>query len=122
MSKTYICPCCGKSYICRHTSDSYIGDNCFDCSFWLGKTEASEDRASHQVIINGEYFMLGESAGPFQGFGGQKFKIQFFDGRIVETNNLWGQGPIPERFKPMLLDNAVFLPVEPESAPGGAYV
>ncbi len=123
MNKIYTCPCCGKSYTRRHTPDSYIRDNCFDCSFWLGKADYPDYMASHQVIINGEHFILGEAEGPFRGFGGRSYKIQFFDGRIIETNNLWGQGVVPARFRPMLQDNAVlFLPVDPESAPGDAYV
>jgi hypothetical protein len=119
MAKTYICPSCGKSYIRCHTPDSYIGNNCFDCSFWLDKAEYSDYMASHQVIIKGEHFMLGETDSFIRGFGGRKFKIQFFDGRIIETNNLWYQGEIPEQFRSMLPDNAVFLT---EKMKGGAYV
>jgi DNA-directed RNA polymerase subunit RPC12/RpoP len=123
MTKTYICPSCGKSYVRRHTQDSYIGNNCFDCSFWLGKADYPDYMKNHQVIINGEHFMAyAETDGIVRGFGGRRFKIQFFDGRIVETNNLWGQGPIPDQFRSRLQDNAVFLPVEPKSVSGGAHV
>jgi hypothetical protein len=125
MAKTYTCPSCGKSYTRRHTPDSYIGNNCFDCSFWLGKTDYPDYMKNHQVIINGEHYMAyAETDGIVRGFGGRMFRIQFFDGRIIETNNLWGQGPIPEQFRSMLPDNAVFLPVETKnnSEKGGAYV
>ncbi len=122
MDSIYTCPSCGKCYTRRHTPESYIGNNCFECSFWLGKTDYPDYIKEHQVIINGEHFMLGETEGPFRGFGGRRFKIQFFDGRIIETTNLWGQGPIPELFRHMLPDNAVFLPVDEKSAFGGAYV
>ena len=124
MAKTYSCPSCGKSYTRRHTLDFYIGNNCFDCSFWLGKTDYPDYMANHQVIINGEYFMVyAEIDGLIRGFGGRRFKIQFFDGRVIETNNLWGQGPIPERFRSMLPDNAAFLPMETKTNPekGGAH-
>jgi hypothetical protein len=120
MAKTYTCPSCGKSYTRLHTPDSYIGNNCFDCSFWLGKTDYPDYMANHQVIINGEHFMLGETDSFVRGFGGREFIIQFFDGRIIETNNLWYQGEIPEQFRSMLPDNAVFIPVKTKK--GGAHV
>jgi len=125
MAKTYTCPSCGKSYTRRHTPDSYIGNNCFDCSFWLGKTDYPDYMKNHQVIINGEHYMAyAETDGLVRGFGGRRFRIQFFDGRIIDTNNLWGQGPIPERFRSMLPDNADFLLVETKnnSEKGGAHV
>ena len=126
MAKTYTCPSCGKSYTRRHTPYSYIGNNCFDCSFWLGKTDYYSDyMANHQVIINGEHFMLGETDSFVRGFGGRRFMIQFFGGRIIETNNLHGQGPIPKRFRSVLPDNAVFLPAEKmksKTEKGGTHV
>jgi hypothetical protein len=125
MAKTYTCPSCGKSYTRRHTPESYIGNNCFDCSFWLDKAENSEFMASHQVIINGQHFMIGATENCIRGFGGRRFMIQFFDGRIIETNNLHGQGPIPERFRSMLPDNSIFIDVETENnyeKEGGAHV
>jgi DNA-directed RNA polymerase subunit RPC12/RpoP len=124
MAKPYTCQCCGKSYT-RHLSlEVYHGNNCFDCSFWLDKAEYSDYMAIHQVIINGEHFMLGETDSFIRGFGGREFIIQFFDGRIVETNNLWCQGPIPKRFRSMLPKNAVFLPerMKSKSEKGGAHV
>jgi hypothetical protein len=122
MDRIYTCPSCGKSYTRRYTPESYIGNNCFDCSFWLGKTDYPDYMKNHQVIINGEHFMLGETKGHFRGFGGRRFRIQFFDGRIIETKNLWFQGEIPDQFRSMLPDNAVFLLVEEKSATGGAHV
>jgi hypothetical protein len=123
MDRIYTCPSCGKCYTRRHTTDSYIGTNCFDCSFWLGKTDYPDYIKNHQFIINGEHYMAyAETNGIVRGFGGRRFRIQFFDGRIIETNNLWGQGPIPEQFRSMLPYNAVFLPVEEKSATGGAHV
>ncbi len=75
MDSIYTCPSCGKCYTRRHTPESYIGNNCFECSFWLGKTDYPDYIKEHQVIINGEHFMLGETEGPFRGFGGRRFKF-----------------------------------------------
>jgi DNA-directed RNA polymerase subunit RPC12/RpoP len=124
MAKTYTCPSCGKSYTRRHTPESYIGNNCFDCSFWLEKTDYPDYMKNHQVIINGQHFMIGETKSFIKGFGGRRFMIQFFDGRIIETNNLWSHGQIPDQFRSMLQDNAVFLPLETENKyekEGGAH-
>lgn len=76
---------------------------CFDCMFWIDKINA--DRA---VRVNHEHYMLGEedATGYFRGFGGRSFRIYFFDGRVVESNNLWCQGEIPEHFWDRLPDNA----------------
>jgi DNA-directed RNA polymerase subunit RPC12/RpoP len=122
MPKSYICPSCGKSFERRHTPESYIGNNCFDCSFWLGKTDYPDYMKNHQVIINGQHYLFHDTDSFIKGFGGRRFKIQFFDGRIIETNNLWFQGEIPDQFRSILQDNAVFLPVEEKTASGGAYV
>ena len=73
----------------------------------------SEANEARRVIVNGDHFRLGAvNSGPFRGFGGRKFTILFHDGRVVETNCLWHQGKISKRFREMLPDNAVFVPVE----------
>ena len=110
---TKICEFCGKSYRKRLLPEAYLGNNCFDCSFWLGKMNYPIDIASQQVIINGEHYMTYPATNELiRGCGGQWFKIQFFDGRIIETNDLWCQGSIPNRFKQILQDNAVFVSVK----------
>ncbi|MCL2255977.1 MAG: hypothetical protein FWC11_03865, partial [Firmicutes bacterium] len=45
----------------------------------------------------------------FQGYGGQLHKIKFFDGRIIETKNLWSQGQIPTEYRDVLPNNAEFI-------------
>jgi len=116
MAKTYTCQCCGKTYIKRLNPEAYLEGKCFDCSFWLRKTDYTEDLADRRVVVDGEHYMISVETGPgFRGFGGKQFIIQFFDGRIITTNDLWHQGTIPDRFREMLPDNAVFLPItEPE--------
>jgi hypothetical protein len=91
-------------------------------SFWLEKTDYPDYMKNHQVIIDGQHYLFHETDSFIKGFGGRRFKIQFFDGRNIETNNLWFQGEIPDQFRSMLPDNAVFLPVEEKSAAGGAHV
>lgn len=76
---------------------------CHDCYFWVAKIGIERAvRVGHQHFMIGENF---EGMG-FRGYGGRNFRIYFFEGRVVETNNLWSQGDIPERFWDRLPDNA----------------
>lgn len=45
------------------------------------------------------------------GCGGQFYAIQFYDGRLVFTNDLWGQGDIGDIVKHLLPDNARFVDI-----------
>jgi hypothetical protein len=46
----------------------------------------------------------------FSGFGGRKFRMQRFGSiKIIESNNVWCQGEIPDVWKDMLKDNAKFV-------------
>lgn len=66
------------------------------------------------VRVGGKHYQIApEKQSGMRGFGGAKFLIRFFDGRSVETTNLWSQGTIPEHFRSRLPDNAEFLP-DPE--------
>lgn len=54
------------------------------------------------------------------GFGGQHWIVRFTGGRVVETNNLLHQGPIPEKFWPRFPVNAAIKPVSRPSLRGGS--
>lgn len=111
-NKTETCECCGNNFSRTCEPESYIGNNCFDCSFWLKKINLPEEDEARRVIVNSQHYRLGSvHSGPFRGFGGRKFTVLFLDGRVVETC-LWHQGQIPKEFRQWLPDNAVFLPVE----------
>jgi len=113
MDRTYTCQCCGKSYTKKLMEEVYQESNCYDCSFWLRKTEYPDYVANRRAIIDGEHYMVyAETDGLTRGSGGRRVVVEFFDGRVIESNNLWSQGKIPDRFREMLQDNAVFIPVE----------
>ena len=126
MPKTHTCRCCGKTYTKNLAPEVYLGANCFDCSFWLEKVRWVEEKDLTQVIVDRYHHMIGVGdSNDFspKGFGGRQFIIQFFDGRIIKTNNLWSQGSIPARFREMLPDNAIFLPITAQPMKnGGVYV
>jgi len=106
-------------YNCKECREEYdpnnhkgIKDLCFKCWFWIGHIR--EVYSSMSVRVGGQHYRLSnpvmadpERAG--LGHGGAKFLIEFEDGRVVETNNLWHQGEIPERFSDRLPTNAKFL-------------
>ena len=71
--------------------------------FWK---ETLDDAA---VIVNGRCYHIGDedSKSPFRGFGGTPWIIEFFDGRVVYTTNLWDNGKIPPELG--IQDNARLL-------------
>jgi len=107
INKTEVCPCCGSVYTLNLEEQAYFYGCCFDCSFWLKKICMSEDSKKRQVIVDGIHYMLSDSS--IRGYCGSHFKIKFFDGRLVETDNLWHQGKIDDMFRYYLKDNAVFI-------------
>jgi len=117
IDETEICPCCRLEYIKDLSPDTYFYDCCENCSFWLEKLYLPEQYSKKQVIINGVHYLISNSS--IRGYAGAKFKIKFFDGRLIQTNNLWQQGKIPEHFRSVLKDNAVFI--KTRVAPAYAY-
>jgi len=107
IDKTEICPCCSNEYVMDMSPDTYFYDCCEDCSFWLEKLYLPEEYSNRMVIVEGVHYLLSNSS--IKGFAGAKFKIKFFSGRLIQTNNLWRQGKIPEHFRSSLPDNAVFV-------------
>ena len=104
------CEICGKEI-----EKNYYGDNilcskeCFTKHYWLGFVARKKDK--DVVRINGIHYVIGDenSLSCFRGFDGQRFRVYFIDGRVVETTNLWHQGQIPKEFLEELQDNAFKL-------------
>lgn len=92
---------------------------CFNCNFWSEKVEWAHFGDEHYelaVRVNGQHFLISEDPKPgqngFFGYGGSAFYIHFHGGRKVISRNVWHQGDIPEHFKHLLPDNAVFVTKE----------
>jgi hypothetical protein len=83
---------------------------CFDCNHWLGL-----HRGGRSIVIARDggrsHYQAGKAKtpGPHNGFGGDRFKIKFTDGRVEDCCDLWHQGTIPERFYDLLPVNAEFV-------------
>lgn len=107
-----ICKECGKEEEARYlepTLTKMLEESlCFFCDFWsewVGKKDRPE-----VARIEGRHYWVNPltSDSRWNGFGGQRFKIRWFDGREQETNNLWHQGEIPAHFRERLPDNATW--------------
>ena len=83
---------------------------CFICTYWQERVRRKHNK--RQVVINGEVYQIGNNSDSFRGFGGRKHVIQFLDGRIVTSTDLWHNGVIPVHFRDQLPDNAKFIDIE----------
>lgn len=87
-------------------------EECFTCNFWKGHIEHDQHPDEFQIPFRCEHSHYIADMNPahkndkFKGFGGAKTKITFNDGRIIECDNLWYQGKIPQRFWKAMPDNA----------------
>jgi len=111
------CKFCGKHeenrWIKSHHDALLKAQLCSSCHFWHEKIEWRKQNDPKPVVVDGVHYRIGnESASRLgsRGFSGSKFIIKFFDGRVVESTNLWCQGNIPEKFRDVLTDNARFIP------------
>lgn len=110
------CVVCGKEI----EESRYMGDailcssECFHVNFWNEKVakygNGTSGYAKTVAIVNGNHYIVKPDSSDsfFQGHGGRQFKIEFNDGRIVQSKNVWHQGDIPDTHKHLLPDNAIF--------------
>lgn len=81
-----------------------------ETDFWNRARAFAKDEPERSVRIAGKHYAIWpETDTGARGFGGRQFTIQFSDGRVVRTTNLWHQGEIPEQFRAFLPDNARFV-------------
>lgn len=117
----YTCSECGQVFHPSYVGNDQIGlalrkrGLCFIDDFW-SKAHA-EYLAGKRLVVDGQSYTIApeRSTDPAscKGHGGRRFRIQYPDGRVVESTNVWSQGPIPERWRDRMPDTATFLPDEP---------
>lgn len=99
------CVICGKEIEHSPWSDQQLcSGKCFDVKFW------NETLDEDAIVIGGVCYHDGGAKSEntaWLGFGGRKFKIAMNDGHIIETNNLWSNGIVPENLN--VPDNARFI-------------
>lgn len=110
--ETVVCHKCGKEeplqWVPAMNDRLRANKTCFNCDFWLELVAVKDEPC--MVRRDGMHYCINdEKSIGMRGFGGTRFKIQFHDGRYVESTNLWCQGHIPEHFRDLLPDNAVFI-------------
>ena len=89
---------------------------CFGCNHWMRIVRAGPEIVV-EVIRHGtqkperHHYQCGTKTkpGPYNGFGGHRWIIEFFDGRRVETCDLWHQGTIPKHLYDKLPVNAKLI-------------
>ena len=107
------CVICGKEIEKSiYTNDIICSSKCFTKHYWLERV--NNISSPNQVVINGCMYQIDreDACSAFRGFDGEVFFIEFNDGRIVKTTNLWSNGKIPEEFRDRLKDNAHWLTKE----------
>ena len=100
------CVICGKEMEkSLYSNKPLCSDECYERDYWM---DMMQDE--NCIIVNQKCYHVGDDTGGFKGYGGSKFKIVMKEtGEIIETNNLWFNGSIPDEF--YTEDNAEFLPV-----------
>lgn len=84
---------------------------CFHCNFWRERATESD-----LIVIEGSAYSDGgrkpKNYRGFMGFGGREFTIECFNGKLIETNNLWHRGEVPPAWRETIPDNARWKVVE----------
>lgn len=76
--------------------------------FWNDQMQNRDN----SVNIAGVQYRIGSTPYPKKGygFGGDHFRIKLLEnGDIIDTADLWHQGTIPEEYRDILQDNAIFV-------------
>lgn len=101
------------------TDDVTVEIDSYD-EFWKGKLRYLDtNHPQHHLIVRAghHHYYIGEERNEpssWKGFGGREWRVEFLDGRIVETDNLWSQGVIPPKWRDALSDNAKLIDVTGE--------
>lgn len=94
----------------RHRDIKVSVDRWYHNNEWYWEPMIADEKLTQRrVVINGIHYIMGRNGakpGQFNGFGGRRHDIEFFDGRKVTTYDLWYQGVIPPVFRDQLPDNA----------------
>lgn len=77
---------------------------CFTCEVWTVRLAEPPEI----ITEDGGYYAIGNGRGPksAKGFGGAEWTITFTDGRVVQTDDLWSGGQVPDWFRDRFPANA----------------
>jgi hypothetical protein len=110
-----VCSACGKvedPSNWANEKDMRARHFCFNCNFWQDQLDLDHSGEREFAVIDGCHYVIApDTCGHFKGMGGALHKIEFNDGRVVVTRNLWCQGEIPEKWKCEFPNNAKFVQI-----------
>lgn len=109
-----ICRICGEKFNiqCYLEPNKDICDGTCYITNKIWEERARLKKEKRLIIIDGEvYADKGKTqlTSSYNEFGGKNFKIKMNSGEIIDTNNLWHGGSVPEFYAKQLEDNAIFL-------------
>lgn len=119
--KKFNCCICGKGenpneWVKDCSEELVKYQMCFECNYWRTQHELDNtERGEHgyAIVDGGHYTLHPHTESYFKGFGGHKFKFEFFDGTIVECDNVWFQGDLNREAHPhwreVMPDNAKII-------------
>ena len=103
------CKICGKEFDKEYYSkpfENVCSSKCFKEAYWL---EIIKEKEKH-LIIDGKCYSIDDDDYIRKSCG--KYKIQMNNGIIIYADKLWCQNEIPQKFRDILKDNAVFLEIK----------
>ena len=104
------CPTCNKEIGTNGFDELFVKEHgeCSECSLWRERLSLVGN--PDVAIIDGTLYTIGDEndPSPFRGFCGDKFVINFKDGRQITTTNLWCGGHISDAWKSKFPNNADF--------------
>lgn len=104
------CIVCGKKFDGKIYYGEYSDcccSKCFTKKFW---NDIVTEKDEHIIVDGTCYAIPHDAVNWFHGFGGRRFKIKMLDtGDVIETNNLWCQGKVPEEYRHLLPNTAQFV-------------
>ena len=97
------CIICGEEFSKSPYANIRVCKNrrCFTEWFW---TDTLDEDA---IIVNQNCYHIGNEDAAFKGFDGKRFKFRMYDGRVIESTNVWHNGKIPDEYYGS--DNAIQL-------------
>lgn len=113
------CVHCGEMVKTNNWSDEFkkalIDNNiCTSCHFWNEKYENVNN--PNQIVVKGVCYYMGPNKNytgrdkSLLGFGGHEWKIKKLNSdEIIQCNNLWHNGEIPELWRSKIPNNAEFI-------------
>lgn len=110
MRTVLACKECGApddAQVMQSVREALLRDQlCHTCGIWTARLELNE--AKNAVFAKGRMYTIGDGRGPKEvhGFAGAEWVITFTDGRVVETDDLWDGGEVPEWFRDRFPVNA----------------